>query len=168
MNRIPDPGRGLVRRLSLAAAAMLVLSVAAGERAEALSLINPGAAPSAKVVSGGLTTEVRGGHGGGGFHGGGGGGFHGGGGGGFHGGGGGASTVEVASMAAARPFTAAAIASVRFSAAVVIATAALTMAAFAMAAFGSPTGTTFTGISSTDTDRPIMTTRIITRTAAAG
>ena len=33
----------------------------AGQRAEALSLINPGAAPSAKYASDGLTTEVRGG-----------------------------------------------------------------------------------------------------------
>lgn len=91
-----DPGRyvarGSLRRLGLAAAAMLALT--AGQRAEALSLINPGAAPAAKFVSDGLTTEVRGGHGGGrgggGFHGGGGG-FRGGGaaihGGGFRGGG---------------------------------------------------------------------------------
>jgi hypothetical protein len=90
MMRIPDPGRGLVRCLGLAAVAILVLSAAASQRAEALSLINPGAAPTAKHVSDGLTTEVRGGHGGGGH--GGGGGFHGGGaafhgGGGFHGGG---------------------------------------------------------------------------------
>jgi hypothetical protein len=86
MMKIPDPGRGLVRCLGLAAAAMLALSAAASQRAEALSLINPGAVPTAKYASDGLTTEVRGGHGGGG-HGGGGGGFHGGGGGGFHGGG---------------------------------------------------------------------------------
>ena len=75
MMKIPDPGRGLVRRLSLAAAAaaMLALSATPGERAEALSLINPGGVPSAKYASDGLATEVRGGHGGhgGGFHGGG-------------------------------------------------------------------------------------------------
>src|SRR5258708_15524025 len=85
--KIRYPGRGLVRCLSLAAAAMLAVSAAASQRAEALSLINPGAVPTAKYASDGLTTEVRGGHGGGG-HGGGGGGFHGGGGGGFRGGGG--------------------------------------------------------------------------------
>jgi hypothetical protein len=73
MMKIPDPGRGLVRCLGLAAAAMLALSATPGERAEALSLINPGGAPSAKYASNGLATEVRGhgGHGGGGFHGGG-------------------------------------------------------------------------------------------------
>jgi hypothetical protein len=97
MIRISDSGRGVGRRLALAAAAMLVLSTAPIQRAEALSLINPGAAPTAKAASGGLTTEVRGGHGGGGggSHGGGGS-FHGGGGGvhiggsGFHAAGGGA------------------------------------------------------------------------------
>jgi hypothetical protein len=57
---------------------MLALTAAPGERAEALSLINPGGAPTAKYASGGIATEVRGGHGG---HGGGG--FHGGS---FHGG----------------------------------------------------------------------------------
>jgi hypothetical protein len=102
MTRISDSGRGVGRRLlrtsvrslmrplGLAAAAMLVLSAAPIQRAEALSLINPGAAPTAKAASGGLTTEVRGGHGGGGggFHGGGGGGVHIGSG--FHAGGGGA------------------------------------------------------------------------------
>jgi hypothetical protein len=87
MMKIPDSGRGLVRCLALAAGAILVLSAAVSERAEALSLINPGAAHAAKQVSGALTTEVRGHGGGGGGHGGGGhggGGFHGGGGG-FHG-----------------------------------------------------------------------------------
>jgi hypothetical protein len=73
--KIRDSGRGLVRCLSLAAAAMLALSAAAGQRAEALSLINPGAVPTAKYASNGLTTEVRGGHG----HGGHGGAFRGGG-----------------------------------------------------------------------------------------
>src|SRR5450755_4201292 len=81
MLKIPDSGRGLVRCLGLAATALLLLSTAASERAEALSLVNPAAVPTAKYVSDGLTTEVRGGHGGGG-----GGGVHGGGG--FHGGGG--------------------------------------------------------------------------------
>jgi hypothetical protein len=73
-----------VRGLALAAAAMLMLSLAAGQRAQAMSRITPGASP-AKAASDGLI-QVRGGHGGG--HGGGG---HGGGfyGGGFHGGGGG-------------------------------------------------------------------------------
>jgi len=85
-----DSGRGLVRRLGLAAAAILALAVASQHRAEALSLASPGTAASAKSVTDGLTTQVRGrggggGHGGGGFHGGGGGGFRGGGG--FHGGG---------------------------------------------------------------------------------
>jgi hypothetical protein len=86
MMKIPDRGRGIVRCLGLAAAAMLALSAIPGERAEALSLINPAAAPTAKYASGGPATEIRGGHGGGGH---GGGGFHGGGfhSGGFHGGG---------------------------------------------------------------------------------
>src|ERR1700676_4506749 len=94
MMKIPDPGRGLVRCLGLAAVAILVLSAAASQRAEALSLVNPAAAPTAKHIADGLTTEVRGhgggGHGGGGHGGGGhGGGGHGGGhGGGYHGGGG--------------------------------------------------------------------------------
>ncbi|MDO9059380.1 MAG: hypothetical protein Q7U92_10230 [Bradyrhizobium sp.] len=86
MSRVPDTRRA-IRGLGLAAAAMLVLMAAT--RAEALSLINPGAAPAAKYASDGLKTEVRGGHGhGGGFRGGG---FRGGGaafhGGGFRGGG---------------------------------------------------------------------------------
>jgi hypothetical protein len=92
---ISNPGRGFVRRLGLAAAAIFVLAVSAQQRAEALSLASPGTAPSAKVAADGSMIPVRGGHGGGGgghggggFHGGGGG-FHGGGfhGGGFHGGG---------------------------------------------------------------------------------
>src|SRR5450755_3732471 len=92
MMKIPDPRRGLVRSLlspfarslGLAAAMTLMLSAAPGQRAEALSPIGPGTAPAATHTSDGLTTEVRGGQGGGGGHGGGG--FHGGGGG-FHGGG---------------------------------------------------------------------------------
>jgi hypothetical protein len=87
MMTIPDPRRAVVR-WGLAAAAIFALSAASGQRAEALSLINPGAAPAAKHVSDGLTNEVKGGHGGGR---GGGGGFRGGGaavhGGGFRGGG---------------------------------------------------------------------------------
>jgi hypothetical protein len=89
MIKIPDTRRGvvrcLVRSLGLAAAAIFALSAMPSQRAEALSLINPGAVPAAKAVSDGLTTAVRGGHGGGGggYHGGGGGGFHSG----FHGGG---------------------------------------------------------------------------------
>src|SRR2546427_7363770 len=84
---ISDPGRGLVRRLGVTAAALLAFAAASQQRAEALSLASPGAAPSAKFATDDLTTEVRhGGHGGGGgFRGGGGGGFRGGGG--FHGGG---------------------------------------------------------------------------------
>ena len=92
---ISDPGRGLVRRLGVTAAAVFALAAASQQRAEALSLASPGTAPSAKYATDGLTTQVqhRGGMGGGGFRGGGGGGgfhgggFRGGGGGGFHGGG---------------------------------------------------------------------------------
>ena len=87
---ISDPGRGLVRRLGVTAAALLAFAAASQQRAEALSLASPGTAPSAKFATDDLTTEVRhGGHGGGGggFRGGGGGGFRGGGGGGFRGGG---------------------------------------------------------------------------------
>ena len=79
---ISDPGRGLVRRLGVTAAALLAFAAASQQRAEALSLASPGTAPSAKFATDDLTTEVR--HGG---HGGGGGGFRGGGGGGFRGGG---------------------------------------------------------------------------------
>ena len=76
---ISDPGRGLVRRLGVTAAALFAFAAASQQRAEALSLASPGTAPSAKFATDDLTTEVR--HGG---HGGGGGGFRGGG---FHGGG---------------------------------------------------------------------------------
>lgn len=83
MMKVPDSKRGLVRRslrwLGLAAVAMFVLSAVSGQRAEALSLINAGGAPTAKYASDGLMTAVRGHGGGGGHHGGG---FHGG----FHGG----------------------------------------------------------------------------------
>jgi hypothetical protein len=85
MMKVSDPGHGAIRRsfrcLGLAAAAILVLAAATGRRAEALSLINPGAASAAKYASDGMTIEVRGGHGGHGH------GFRGGGGGGFRGGG---------------------------------------------------------------------------------
>ena len=74
MMKIPDPRRGLFRSfvysLGFAAAAMLMLSAATDQRAEALSLISPGTAPAVTHPSDGLTTEVRGGGGG---HGGGGG-----------------------------------------------------------------------------------------------
>jgi hypothetical protein len=75
---ISNPARGLVRRLGLAAVAILALSVASQQRAEAVSLASPGTAPSAKHATDGLTTEVRGGHGGGGGFKGGGTAFHGG------------------------------------------------------------------------------------------
>src|SRR5438105_12133003 len=85
---ISDPGRGLVRRLGVTAAALLAFAAASQQRAGALSLASPGTAPSAKFATDGLTTEVQHrGHGGGGFRGGGGGGGGFRGGGGFHGGG---------------------------------------------------------------------------------
>jgi len=83
MIRIAFPGLKLVRRLGLAAAALLALSVASGQPAAAMSPINPGVAPSATYASDGLLTQVRGGHGGGHFGGFGHGGFRGGG---WHGG----------------------------------------------------------------------------------
>jgi len=83
MITIPGPQRGFVRCLGVAAVAMLALSAAPSQRAEALSPGNPGAISTAKYLSDGLSTEVR--FGGGGGRGGGGGGFHGGGG--FRGGG---------------------------------------------------------------------------------
>jgi hypothetical protein len=86
MTRIAHSKRGLVRDLSLAAVALLILAVAPSREASATSLITPSVSPLAKQTSEGLTIEVRGGHGGG--HGGGG--WHGGGGhGGWHHGGGG-------------------------------------------------------------------------------
>ena len=108
---ISDPGRGLVRRLGVTAAALFAFAAASQQRAEALSLASPGTAPSAKFATDGLTTEVQHRGGGGGFRGGGGGGFRGGGGGGFRGGGGGfrgggAHSMAAASAVAARPFTA--------------------------------------------------------------
>ncbi|HEY2106518.1 MAG TPA: hypothetical protein VGH29_12070, partial [Candidatus Binataceae bacterium] len=50
MIRILDSARGAVRRLGFAAAAMLALSTVP-QPAEALSLINPGAVPTAKLAS---------------------------------------------------------------------------------------------------------------------
>lgn len=85
MIRNSNRGRGVVhyglRSLCLASVAMLALAAAPDRRAEAMSLINPGAAPAAKHATDGLAIEIRGhgGHGGGGFHGGHGGGFRGGG-----------------------------------------------------------------------------------------
>jgi hypothetical protein len=90
MITFPDSARGAIRCLGLAAATVMVLSAAPVPRAQALSLIDPGAMSTAKSLSGGLKIEVHGGHGGGGHGGGGGGGGHGvhlGGGGGPHGGG---------------------------------------------------------------------------------
>ena len=84
---ISDPGRGLVRRLGVTAAALFAFAAASQQRAEALSLASPGAASSVKYTTDGLATEVRHGGGGGFRGGGGGGGFRGGGGGGFRGGG---------------------------------------------------------------------------------
>nr|WP_249780930.1 hypothetical protein [Bradyrhizobium sp. dw_78] len=85
MKRMSVLRRGLIHRLAFAAAALLMLSVAPNQRADAMSLIGPGAGQSGSHAPDGLMTEVR--HGGGG-HGGGHGGFHGGGfHGGFHGGG---------------------------------------------------------------------------------
>jgi hypothetical protein len=85
MIKIPDRKRHVLRRWSLAAAAMVVLSIVSSLRVEALPLIGHGATPPAKSPIEGVT-EVRwngGGHGGGGgrvggghvgatFHGGGG------------------------------------------------------------------------------------------------
>ena len=85
---LSGPGRGLVRRLGVTAAALRFFAFAAAsqQRAEALfANCKPRhGTPSAKFATDDLATEVR--HGG---HGGGGGGFRGGGGGGFRGGGGG-------------------------------------------------------------------------------
>ena len=129
---ISDPGRGLVRRLGVTAAALFAFAAASQQRAEALSLASPGTAPAAKFATDGLTTEVRhGGHGrrrwisaaveaavsaaavavsGGGFRGGG---FHGGGfrGGGaaFHGGGFRGGWRSTAAAFAPRPCSAAAV-----------------------------------------------------------
>ena len=56
---ISDPGRGLVRRLGVTAAALFAFAAASQQRAEALSLASPGTAPSAKFATDDLTTEVR-------------------------------------------------------------------------------------------------------------
>ena len=50
---ISDPGRGLVRRLGVTAAALLAFAAASQQRAEALSLASPGTAPSAKFATDG-------------------------------------------------------------------------------------------------------------------
>jgi hypothetical protein len=81
------PTLGSVRSLSLVAAATLMLSIAASERTEAMSPINPGPSPAAQDATDDLTIPVRGGHGHSGGHGHGGGHWHGGGGH-WHGGGG--------------------------------------------------------------------------------
>src|SRR6187455_1212571 len=94
---ISDPGRGLVRRLGVTAAALLAFAAASQQRAEALSLASPGAVPSTKFATDGLTTEVQ-------HRGGGGGGFRGGGGDGFRGGG--VAFTAAASAAAVAAFTA--------------------------------------------------------------
>jgi len=80
MKRISIPGLELVRSLSLAGTAMLVLSIAASQRTEAMSPINPGLSSTAQHASDALTIPVHGGHGGhgGGHWGGGGGHWHGG------------------------------------------------------------------------------------------
>src|SRR5215471_4955780 len=94
MIRILFPRLGSVRGLGLMAAATLILSVAASQRTEAMSPINPGPTRAAQDIADDLTIPVRGGHGhgGGGWHGGGGhwhgGGGHWHGGGGWHRGGG--------------------------------------------------------------------------------
>jgi len=83
---ISSPGRGLVRRLCVAAAAIIAFTATSQQRAEALSLASPGMAPSAKYATDGTTIQVhdrygrgrRGYYGGGGYRGGGG--YHGGGG----------------------------------------------------------------------------------------
>jgi hypothetical protein len=74
MRRIWFARLGFFRTLGLAAAAMLMLSTAASQRAEAMSPINPGVS-SAKYAAEGLMTQVRGSHGG---YSGGGGSWHGG------------------------------------------------------------------------------------------
>ena len=57
---ISDPGRGLVRRLGVTAAALFAFAAASQQRAEALSLASPGAAPAAKYATDGLTTGALG------------------------------------------------------------------------------------------------------------
>jgi hypothetical protein len=88
MKRFPYLSRYPIRYLlshalqlfALAAVALLPLSAITSERAEALSLINPGAVAAKKVAANDAMIEVHGGHGGGGGgHGGGHGGFGGGG-----------------------------------------------------------------------------------------
>ena len=61
---------GLLRRFAFAATAMLVLAGLPEKPAQAMTLLNAGAAPLVRSASEGVTTEVRFGHGGGGWHGG--------------------------------------------------------------------------------------------------
>ena len=58
---------GLVRGLTIAAAATLFLALP-GQRAQAMSLITPGASPSTNANTDGLIQVRGGGHGGGGGH----------------------------------------------------------------------------------------------------
>jgi hypothetical protein len=114
---ISASGRGLVRRLGLAAATILVFAASSGQRAEALSLVSPGTAPSAKHAVDAMTIAVRGGHGhggGGGFHGGGGG-FRGGGAA-FHGGGfrAGGAVIHGGGLRAAPVFRGGGISGIRY------------------------------------------------------
>ena len=63
MTTISISSPGFVRGLCLAAAAVFALSAVPAQRAEAMSPINPGAAPQANSAD---LIQVRGGHGGGG------------------------------------------------------------------------------------------------------
>ena len=56
---ISDPGRGLVRRLGVTAAALFAFAAASQQRAEALSLASPGAAPSVKFATDGLRPKFN-------------------------------------------------------------------------------------------------------------
>ena len=64
MKTISGAARSIVCRAGLAAAAVLALSAATQQRAEALSLASPGTVPAAKYASEALTIEVRQGGGG--------------------------------------------------------------------------------------------------------
>ncbi len=173
---ISDPGRGLVRCLGITAAALFAFTAASQQRAEALSLASPGAAPSAKFAADGLATEVR--HGGGG----GGGGFRGGGGGGGFRGGGVVAFTAVASAAAGFMAVDSGAAALRSMAADSEAVALQSIAAafaprrsFVAAACATDIATSITGrisitgITSTGgfTRRAITATRIIMATGTA-
>ncbi|HLX17108.1 MAG TPA: hypothetical protein VKS24_18135 [Bradyrhizobium sp.] len=86
--------RTSTRLLGFVAAALLTLSAFVGDRAEASSLLNPGAAAAGKVAADGLAIEVRGVGGGGSGRGGGGGGYGGRGGYGGHAGFGGSPSYQ--------------------------------------------------------------------------